>query len=247
MGERRFTLQACCVAAVVWVAAAGAAFADPPAKEFWPEIDTWLRVSNAWRVSVFVPISENLDTHYREGNLILQADYAWSESNRNRRLIDEGRAQAMKLWLVRGGYLGGKSLDDRGAEYTEYTSFAELHVRLPLPRGVMWSHRLRSELRWLGSDDAEFSTRWRYRLMVEKELTAGRASFVPYVSVEPYYDSRYETVNRVRLIGGTSVVWSPRLAVESNVTYQHDSHSSTKDLFALNVILHVFFDMSRQP
>jgi hypothetical protein len=247
MGERRFTLQACCVAAVVWVAAAGAAFADPPAKEFWPEIDTWLRVSNAWRVSVFVPISENLDTHYREGNLILQADYAWSESNRHRRLIDEGRAQAMKLWLVRGGYLGGKSLDDRGAEYTEYTSFAELHVRLPLPRGVMWSHRLRSELRWLGSDDAEFSTRWRYRLMVEKELTAGRASFVPYVSVEPYYDSRYETVNRVRLIGGTSVVWSPRLAVESNVTYQHDSHSSTKDLFALNVILHVFFDMSRQP
>ena len=247
MGERRFTLQACCVAAVVWVAAAGAAFADPPAKEFWPEIDTWLRVSNAWRVSVFVPISENLDTHYREGNLILQADYAWSESNRNRRLIDEGRAQAMKLWLVRGGYLGGKSLDDRGAEYTEYTAFGELHLRLPLPHGVMWSHRLRSELRWLGSDDAEFSTRWRYRLMVEKELIAGRASFVPYVSVEPYYDSRYETVNRVRLIGGTSVVWSPRLAVESNVTYQHDSHSSTKDLFALNVILHVFFDMSRQP
>jgi len=247
MGERRFIVSSCCMAVVVWAVAAGAALADPPTKEFWPEIDTWLRVSNAWRLSVFVPIAENLDTHYREGNLILQADYAWSESNRNRRLIDEGRAQAMKIWLVRCGYLGGKSLDDHGAQYTEYTSFAELHVRLPLPRGVMWSHRWRSELRWLGSGDAEFSTRWRYRLMVEKELTAGRASFVPYVSVEPYYDSRYETVNRVRLIGGTSVVWSPRAAIETNVTYQHDSHSSTKDLFALNVILHVFFDMSRQP
>jgi hypothetical protein len=235
------------MAVVVWAVAAGAALADPPTKEFWPEIDTWLRVSNAWRLSVFVPIAENLDTHYREGNLILQADYAWSESNRNRRLIDEGRAEAMKLWLVRGGYLGGKSLDDHGAEYTEYTAFGELHLRLPLPRGVMWSHRLRSELRWLGSGDAEFSTRWRYRLMVEKELIAGRASFVPYVSVEPYYDSRYETVNRLRLIGGTSVVWSPRAAIETNITYQHDSHSSTKELFALNVILHVFFDMSRQP
>ena len=247
MGARRFIVQTCYLAVVVGVAAAGAALADPPAREFWPEIDTWLRVSNAWRLSVFVPIAENLDTHYREGNLILQADYAWSESNRNRRLIDEGRAQAMKLWLVRGGYLGGKSLDDRGAEYTEYTSFAELHLRLPLPHGVMWSHRLRSELRWLGSGDAEVSTRWRYRLMVEKELIAGRASFVPYVSVEPYYDSRYETVNRLRLIGGTSVVWSPRAAIETNVTYQHDSHSSTKELLALNVILHVFFDMSRQP
>jgi len=247
MGERRFKVRSCCAAALAWLAIAGAAAADPPSKEFWPEIDTWFRVSNAWRLSVFVPIAENLDTHYREGNLILQADYAWSESNRNRRLIDEGRAQAMKLWLVRGGYLGGKSLDDHGAEYTEYTAFGELHLRLPLPRGVMWSHRLRSELRWLGSGDAEFSTRWRYRLMVEKELIAGRASFVPYVSVEPYFDSRYETVNRLRLIGGTSVVWSPRAAIETNVTYQHDSRSSTKELLALNVILHVFFDMSRQP
>ena len=247
MCERRLFVQTCCMAVVVWVAAAGAALADPPAKEFWPEIDTWFLVSNAWRASVFVPISKNLETHYREGNLILQADYAFEESSRKRRLVDEDRAQNMKVWLVRGGYLGGKSLDDHGAEYTEYTAFGELHLRLPLPRGVMWSHRLRSELRWLGSGDAEFSTRWRYRLMVEKELTAGRASFVPYVSVEPYYDSRYDTVNRVRCIGGTSVSWTPRAAIETNVTYQHDSHSSVKDLFALNVILHVFFDMSRQP
>jgi len=247
MGERRFKVRSCCAAVLAWLAVAGAASADQPAKEFWPEIDTWFRVSNAWRVSVFVPISKNLETHYREGNLILQADYAFSESSRKRRLVDEGRAQTMKLWLVRGGYLGGKSLDDHGAEYTEYTTFGELHLRLPLPRGVMWSHRLRSELRWLGSCDAEFSTRWRYRLMVEKELIAGRTSFVPYVSVEPYYDSRYETVNRIRLIGGTSVVWSPRAAIETNVTYQHDSHSSVKELFALNVILHVFFDRSRRP
>ena len=247
MGERRFIVQTCCMAVVVWVAAAGAALADPPAKEFWPEIDIWLRVSNAWRLSVFVPIAENLDTHYREGNLIIQADYAWSESNRNRRLVDEGRAQAMKVWLVRGGYLGGKSLDDRGAEYTEYTSFAELHLRLPLKGGVLLSHRLRSELRWLGEGDAEFSTRWRYRLLAEKEFATGRGSIVPYLSIEPYFDSRYETVNRLRLIGGTSVVWSPRAAIETNVTYQHDSHSSTKELLALNVILHVFFDMSRHP
>jgi hypothetical protein len=235
------------MAVVVWVAAAGAALADPPAKEFWPEIDIWLRVSNAWRLSVFVPIAENLDTHYREGNLIIQADYAWSESNRNRRLVDEGRAQAMKVWLVRGGYLGGKSLEDPRAEHPEYTSCAELPLRLPLKGAVLLSHRLRTDLRWLGEGDSEFSTRLRYRLQVEKEFTAGRGSIVPYVSVEPYYDSRYETVNRVRLITGASVAWLPRTALETNVTYQYDSRSSTKELFALNAILHVFFDASRKP
>jgi hypothetical protein len=247
MDERRLWVRTGCAAFLVWLLSAGAAGADPPSKEFWPEIDTWLRVSNAWRLSVFVPLAENLDTNYREGNLIIQADYAWSESNRNRRLVDEGRAQAMKIWLVRGGYLGGKSLDDHGAEYTEYTSFAELHLRLPLKGGVLLSHRLRSELRWLGEGDSEFSTRWRYRLLAEKEFATGRGSIVPYLSVEPYFDSRYKTVNRLRLATGASVGWSPRAAIETNVTYQYDSHSSTKELLALNLILHVFFDRSRHP
>jgi hypothetical protein len=109
---------------------------------------------------------------------------------------------------------------------------------------VLVSHRLRGDLRWLG-DDPEFSTRWRYRLMVEKEVDAGRHSFVPYGNVEAYYDSRYDAVNRIRVIGGTSASWSPRLALEGNITYQHDSRSSVTNLFALNVIPHAFFEAGR--
>jgi hypothetical protein len=230
----------------VWLMAAGTAVADDPSKEFWPEIDIWWRVSPAWRLSLFVPISENLETHYREGNLILQGDVAWGTSDRLRkvRLLDEGRQQTMKTFLFRGGYLGGKSLDDDGQAYSEHTILAELHVRTPLKGGVLLSSRLRADLRWLG-DIPEFSTRWRFRAMVEKEVPAGRTSIVPYVNVEPYYDSRYETVNRVRLITGASVSSSPRLAVEGNMTYQYDSRSSTTHLLALNVILHVFFETSR--
>ena len=63
--------------------------------------------------------------------------------------------------------------------------------------------------------------------------------------MEPYYDSRYDTVNRVRVIPGASVSWSPRYAIESNVTYQHDTRSSVTNLVALNVILHVYFETRR--
>ena len=155
MDERRLWVRTVCAALLIWLAAAGSARADPPSTEFWPEIHTWLRLSPAWRLSVFVPLAENLDTHYREGNLILQADYAWAKSNRTRRLIDGNRAQNMQIWLLRGGYLGGKSLDDHGAEYTEYTAFAELHLRLPLPGGVLLSHRLRARgHRSLGGPEA---------------------------------------------------------------------------------------------
>lgn len=234
-----------CAVVLAWLVSAGVALADPPTREFWPEVDTWLRLSPAWRVSLFVPLSENLDTHYREGNLIPQVDYAWGKTRRSHRLFDEDRARVMRVWMLRGGYLGGKSLDDQGEAYTEYTTFGELHIRLPLKGGFLLSHRLRSDLRWLGKDSHEFSNRWRYRLMLEREVTAGRASFVPYVSVEPYCDSRYDTVNRIRAIMGSSVGWSPRAALEGNVTYQHDTRSSTKEVLALNVILHVFFDASR--
>jgi hypothetical protein len=229
---------------VLWLAAAGTAAAQNVARESWPEVDAWWRLSPAWRLSLFVPISENLDTHYREGNLIPQVDYAFGQTRFDRRLMDESRAQKMKVFLLRGGYLGGKSLDDQGEAYSEHSALAELHVRIPIKGGFLLSHRFRADLRWLG-DDADFSNRWRYRLQLEREVTAGPISFVPYFNVEPYYDSRYESWNRVRVIAGTSVARSSWFALECNGTYQYDSHASTKEILALNVILHVYFDTSR--
>jgi hypothetical protein len=150
----------------------------------------------------------------------------------------------MKRFLMRGGYLGGKSLGDKGEAYTERTLLAELHLRTPIKGGILISHRLRTDLRWLG-DDSEFSTRWRYRLQLEKEYAAGRWSFVPYMNAESYYDSRYDTVNRIRTMAGTSVAWSPRFALEGNWTYQHDTRSSVTTINAFNLILHVFFETRR--
>lgn len=238
-------MRRCCLALMIWLGASGILVADEPSKEFWPEVDLWLRLSREWRLSMFVPISKNIETAYREGNLVLQADYAWGKTTviQITRLVDESRAQAMNAYLARAGYLGGKSLGDRGEEYTERTIFLELHTRNPFGGRILLSQRVRADLRWLG-DDFEYSTRLRYRLMVEKEFEVGNTSLVPYANGEAYYDSRYETANRVRLIGGTSVGWSPRYALEVNVTYQHDTRSSVTNLLALNVILHLYFDTS---
>jgi len=235
------------LALMVWLQVAGAAIADEPATEFWPEVDIWWRLSPAWRLSLFVPISKNIETDYREGNVIPQVDYAWGKTRYEGRLLDESRAQNMRAFLARGGYLGGRSLGDQGQEYTEYTTFGELHLRTPIRGGILLSSRLRADLRWLGDDDPEFSNRWRYRLMAEKEVAVGRSSCVPYVNFEAYYDSRYATVNRIRLIGGTSASWSSHWALEGNWTYQHDTRSSVTNLNALNLILHVYFETGRAP
>jgi hypothetical protein len=46
----------------------------------------------------------------------------------------------------------------------------------------------------------------------------------------------------MRLIGGTTISWEPWLALEGNLTYQYDSKYDTNNLYALNLILHVFFE-----
>jgi hypothetical protein len=237
------SLSCLCLAFLVWLGAAGTVAAGESTTEFWPEIDFWLRLDPAWRLSMYVPISKNIETHYREGNLVLQGDYAFGKFAGQHiiRIVDENRARQMNRFLARGGYLGGKSLGDGGEAYTEKTLFAELHLRTPFEGGFLLTHRVRSDLRWLG-DDSEFSTRWRYRLQLEKEFAKSRRSIVPYANAEAYYDSRYDTVNRIRTMAGATVSWTPRIALEGNWTYQHDTHSSVTTINALNLILHIFFE-----
>jgi hypothetical protein len=231
------------------LAAISAVTAQNSSFEFWPETDIWYRINPSWRLSAFIPITKYHESQSRDLNIYLQADYAWGKPEYTvfRRMLDENKVQQMKAWLVRGGFMEGWGLGENAGDYTEDMLFAEIHRRVPLlvMGEILLSQRFRTDLRWVGQDP-QFSYRFRYRVMVEKEYTDGNFSVVPYVNVEPYWDSRYSTFNRVRLIGGATLSWVPTLAFEGNITYQYDAHYTTKNLYALNLILHVFFEAEHE-
>lgn len=217
-------------------------------QEFWPEVDVWFRVSPHWRFSVFVPISRNIDTDYREGSIILQGDYSWGKPKgfiMPMRLVENDSNQPVKANMLRGGYLSGRSLDDKGESFSENTAFAEYHWRIPYKGRMLVSHRFRTDYRWMGSEN-DFSARLRYRLMFEREFTYKKISLVPYLNAEAYFDTRYTEINRYRFIGGTSVSWSSLFALEGNFTFQRDSRASVENLYALNVILHIYIKTSKK-
>ncbi len=216
--------------------------AQETSTEVWPEVDIWYNVSPSWRFSTFIPFSQNLETNYREGSFLIQGDYSWGKPRRIiiTRLMDAEASEQLKNWMFRFGYSIGKSLDDDGEAYSEKTAILEQHFRIPTKGNFLVTHRIRADLRWLGAD-YDFSQRYRYRIMIEKEYKAKKVSFVPYSSAEAYYDSRYNTVNRFRLIAGSSVSWSQRYAFEVNYTYQHDTRSSVTTIYALNLIAHFYF------
>lgn len=115
--------------------------------------------------------------------------------------------------MVRGGIMGGWSLGEYAGDYKEDLLFAEIHRRLPLKGGVLFSQRFRVDFRFLG-DDPTYSYRFRYRIMVEKDYQAGRSSIVPYTNAELYWDSRYSATSRVRLVGGATISWGSILLMK---------------------------------
>jgi hypothetical protein len=222
------------------------AFTQGSSFEFWPETDIWYRLNQSWRLSAFVPITKYNESKYRDLNIYLQSDYAWGRTKHLlfRRMMDNNRVQKINAWMARAGFMEGWSLGENAGAYTEDMLFGEIHSRIPLKGGVLLSQRLRADFRWVG-EEPTYSYRLRYRVMVEDELKAGRASIVPYVNAEPYWDSRYETFSRLRLIGGATFAWGSRFAYEGNLTYQYDEHYNTTNLYALNIILHVYFETKK--
>lgn len=240
--NRRLRLQIMILTGLLATGFYGHCIAQETSTEVWPEVDVWYKVSPSWRFSAFIPFSQNLETNYREGSFLIQGDYSWGKPRRIifMRLLDAQAAEQLKNMMFRFGYSLGKSLDDDGEAYSEKTAILEQHLRIPTKGNFLVTHRFRADLRWLGAD-YDFSQRYRYRIMIEKEYKAKKVSFVPYSNAEAYYDSRYNTVNRFRLIAGSSVSWSQRYAFEANYTYQHDTRSSVTNLHALNLIAHFYF------
>jgi hypothetical protein len=245
--KRSIFLRALSIGIFIYILNTNRVSAQNSSFELWPETDIWYRLNPSWRFSSFIPVTKYYESKYRDINFYLQADYAWGHTKKIyfARLMDDNREQQMKGWLVRGGVMRGWSLNENG-DYQENLILGEIHRRMPLRNNFLLSQRLRPELRWLG-DENIFSYRIRYRVMIEKEVKRGKASFVPYINAEPFWDSRYTAFTRVRLIGGTTITWRPRFALEGNLTYQYDEHYETENLYAFNVILHIYFEKKALP
>ncbi len=235
-----------CIGLIVWFLTTTNVYAQKSSFELWPETDVWYKITPDFRLSSFAAITRYLESNTRDFNLTLQADYSFGYSKRffYTKLADQNRAQTLKVWMARGGYMGGWSLYDNAENYTEVMLFAEMHRRILLKRSFLFSQRLRMDNRWVGQDPV-FSYRFRYRVMLEKEFLKGKTSIIPYVNVEPFFDSRYDIFNRVRLIGGTTVSWKTRFSFEGNITYQYDSKMSSTNTLAFNAILHLYFETAK--
>jgi hypothetical protein len=202
-------------------------------KQFWPEVDWYVPLNEKFRLFFLATVTKNEETRDNtEGQVGAHIDYHLNP----------------KVSL-RAGYRYGFSMGGSDP-FKEHRIVVEQTLRQPLPLQVLLSDRNREDLRWV---NGEFSARYRNRVTLEREFKVLNRSVTPYGSAEVFYDSRFETWNRNRLIVGAQFALKrgaplislihpkKQLVLDVYLARQNDSRSQPSRVKALGIAFNIYF------
>ena len=116
----------------------------------------------------------------------------------------------------------------------ENRGIVEVTGRVPMP-GKLWVvNRARVDLR---DKNGKYSTRYRGRLMLERETPILGLETVPYVSAEVLYDTRYDAWSEERYQAGLEMVLGARWRLEPYYLRQKDTRSQPEHTTAFGLVL----------
>jgi hypothetical protein len=234
----RATIRALLAAGALLAGAARAAQAQETTRELWPEIDAYVRLSSAARLFlVAAPVISGDARTLSEQQLGANIEVGISpiQAYRRRKAFD---ADKLRYLRARLGYWRIGIHDSSGWSLSERRLVAEITPRAFLPLDVLVALRGRVDFRWL---EAGYSWRPRLRLWLERETDVGPVVFVPYVSAETFYDSRYDAWSRNYYQAGVAVPVTHWLVPEVYYGRQIDREPSAKTVNALGVLVTFYF------
>jgi hypothetical protein len=109
----------------------------------------------------------------------------------------------------------------------EYRGIASLFARKYLPGGILVEARTRADLRWI---DGDYSTRYRFRLEVNRDFDVSGHVITPFVQAEYFYDTRYDGWARTLYQAGAEFSVSKHFRFELNLSQQTDTQPETARL-----------------
>ena len=202
-------------------------------KQFWPEVDFYVPLNEKFQLFFLATTTKAQETRNNtEGQVGAHIDY-----------------HVNKKISLRTGYRYGFSLGGSDP-FKEHRIIFEQTLRQPLPLDVLLSDRNREELRWV---NGEFSARYRNRVTLEREFKILNRAITPYGSAEVYYDSRFKTWNRNRLVVGAQIALKKgaplmtlihpkrQLVLDVYVSRQNDSRSQPARVKGLGMAFSIYF------
>ena len=188
------------------------------------ELGLWKRLNATDLLYVPIAVTRKDEVEHAEG--LVGASYVWN--------LDSPLS-------VRAGYRHSWELTETdGVEpYREHRLVAEVNARPKWGSRGDLMNRTRFELRWI---DAVPSWRLRERVLAGHKFPLRRQLVLtPYGTFEGSFDSRYNTINRLRMSVGAATRFNAHVMVDTYVARQRDTRSDAAQLQALGMTLNLTY------
>jgi hypothetical protein len=188
------------------------------------ELGLWKRLNATDLLYVPIAVTRKDEVDHAEG--LFGASYVWNLDG---------------IVSTRAGYRYSWELSEtQGTErYREHRVVAEVNARPRWGSRAEVQNRTRFELRWI---DAVPSWRLRERILAGRKVAlARRIVLTPYGTFEASYDSRYHTINRLRLSVGAATRFNEHVMVDTYLARQRDTRGDAAQLQALGMTLNLTY------
>ena len=188
------------------------------------ELGLWKRLNATDLLYVPLAVTRKDEVDHAEG--LFGASYVWNLDG---------------IVSARAGYRYSWELSEtEGTEpYREHRLVSEVNARPRWGSRAELMNRTRFELRWI---DAVPSWRLRERILAGRKVELKhRIVLTPYGTFEASFDSRYHTINRLRLSIGAATRLNEHVMVDTYVARQRDTRSDAAQLQALGMTLNLTY------
>jgi hypothetical protein len=114
----------------------------------------------------------------------------------------------------------------------------------PLRAGFSLSDRNRADLDW---KSGIFTWRYRNKLTLDRTLAIRSYHFIPYVAVEPFYESQYSKWSTTSLYAGS--LFPVGKHVQFNTYFEHDNNTGkhpNRQVNSVGLVLNLYFSLEKK-
>jgi len=205
--------------------------------QFLPEVDGYLKLNSIFRVYVEAKDDQDGGDSAQAGigpsvQLYLKA----LATLKKMRAFDLDDAKS-RFFVLEAGYryIGAPDTPSDNRTLVAAT------FNFPMKAGFSISDRNRADLDWRNGN---FAWRYQNRLAVERTVTIGSFHHIPYVAVEPFYESQFNKWSTTALYAGS--LFPVGRHVEFNLYYEHENNTAGHKNHPENAVglaLYLFFSL----
>jgi hypothetical protein len=204
--------------------------------EFRPELGIYIQQGPMIRVDLVDSFFGTQSSHSWQGDFAFYVETALKPVFRQE-LRDRPDVYRDKYLVLRTGFLYKTSLTNANSAY-ENRGIVELTSRYMLPWQLVISDRNRGDFRFIHGQ--AFSTRYRNRLRLDRDVQYGWLNCTPYLYDEVTYDTRYDRWTRNRYVLGVQFPVGLHIVLEPYYLRQNSSHSNPPHTSALGFKLNLY-------